>query len=182
VALEVEGQPSPLGAVEELHEIPLDLLGIGVRRPAETSRHPDHVRVDDDSLHLLEAMLEDGVRRLAGDAGEREELLHRGGHARAEAFDDGARGALNRLCLVAVEARWAHGRFERGQRLLREVLRRAVALEERGSDLVHLLVGALGGEDRRDEKLEGVLESQVVARVRVEALELGEHGARLLRS
>src|SRR5438876_1047763 len=78
--------------------------------------------------------------------------------------DDGAR-------LGAIKAGRPDLQLERGRRQPRPLGRGAVLLEQRGSHLVHPLIGALRGKNRRDQQLERVAEGQRDPRVGVGAFE-----------
>ena len=107
----------------------------------------------------------------------------------AEALRDAARGALDRARLLAIEAGRTHDGLDFGRIRVGQALRRSVLVEEHLGDLVHLLVGALGGEDGGDQQLEGRLVAQRHAgaeEVRValaEVVELcpGEFGGLIFR-
>jgi hypothetical protein len=76
--------------------------------------------------------------------------------------------------LVTVQADRAQIVFESGGIGLRVVTRRAIFFEECGRDLVDLDVGALRGENGRDEQFERVGKVQFAMRVRVNT---GQGGA-----
>jgi len=63
-----------------------------------------HVRVDANTLAALEGQNQHEVRRLASDAGQRQQLVHRAGHAAAVTLDEQPTGFLDVPRLVAVEA------------------------------------------------------------------------------
>ena len=51
-----------------------------------------------------------------------------------------------------------------------------IAFEQRRRDLVHLLVGALGGEHHRHQRFIGIAEVQLRPRVRIGLFQLGQNG------
>lgn len=116
---------------------------------------------------LAEGPAQDHVRGLATDAMELQQLLHRPGHDTPELLVQRPRHLHDRPRLLPVEARRADEAFELGQIRGGEIGGGSIAGEQRRGDLVHLGVGALGGEDRRYEQLQGiaVLERQTGDRV-----------------
>ncbi|MBQ6324782.1 MAG: endonuclease III, partial [Clostridia bacterium] len=90
------------------------------------------------------------------------------GHQRAAGGDDVLR-------LVVIEAALADQRFQ----VLRLQLRHGESVRILGKepcrDHVHPLVGALGGEDRGDQRLEGVGEVQLGLRLRVQLMKRLHH-------
>ena len=157
----------PAIAGHEAHEIGLDLLGLLLGGEAHPLRDAGHVGVDDHARGLLERGVEDDVRRLARHAGHGHELVHRRGHAAAEAGHEDLAGLLDRAGLLLVEARRLHLLLERRQVGLGVVARGFVGAEEALGDAVDALVGALRGEDRRHEEVERGPPVELVARVRV---------------
>ena len=119
-----------------------------------------------------ERVPEHHVGRLASDARQCDERLHRARHLAAMGLDDFGRHAQERARLRTKEPGRLDLRLELAGRRARERVRVRVAAEERGRDLVDPLVGALRREDRRDEQLVGVGEMQLGVGVRVLRAEL----------
>src|SRR3989449_5046480 len=65
----------PLVARQELHQVPLDLLGRVLAREAQQPADAVHVRVHDHALALPEPAAQHDVRGLAADAGEPDEVF-----------------------------------------------------------------------------------------------------------
>ena len=65
--------------------------GVGFFRQPEPVRQPRDVRVHDDADLDAEGVAENDVRRLAPDAGQRDQLLHRARHFAAVFFHERAR-------------------------------------------------------------------------------------------
>ena len=102
------------------------------------------------------------VGGLPPDARQRDQFVHRAGHDPAEIPDQRPGARQDVLGLVPEETR-APDLLLEGRRIRSGVVRGgAVRLEERRRDLIHAHIGALGRQDRRDQKLQrrGETESQ----------------------
>lgn len=164
---------------EELHEALLDFGDAGVRgREGEAACEALDVGVDNNAVVDVEAVAEDDVGGLAGDAAEGEELLHGARNLAAEAIADRGHGFVDGAGLVAEEA----DRFDVGLDLLGRSggVRggRGESGEERGRDLVHADIGRLGREDRGDEKLVRIRKGELAVRVGVLGAERGQQTQR----
>ena len=138
---------------------------VWVVRP-EPAGETEHMRVDGEARQVERHASHD-VRGLAADARDGHEVLHRSWHLAVESLDEGRRHPHEALGLVVEEAGRSDDLLELGGVGDRERLGRRVAAEEPGRDHVHALIGALRGEDRRREELEGTFEVERTHRVRI---------------
>src|SRR5450755_5154546 len=76
-------QDRPLRARKQRSDVPLDLLGILLGRPAESARQPAEVGIDGDARHA-ESVAEDYVGGLAADPRQRDQVAEPAGHLAAE--------------------------------------------------------------------------------------------------
>lgn len=88
-----------------------------------------------------------------------------------ELFDEHLARALNRFRLVAKEASRLDVLLKFGVAHLEIIFGLAVLAEQIGSDDVDALVGALGGKNRRNQKLKSICMIQRAAGIGVGALE-----------
>ena len=149
----------------ELHQIELDLLRIFFFGQAKALRQTDHVRVHDDPFVYAECVSQNNIRRFPTDTGQFAQFFHRVRNLTAKFVGDCRRGRADALGLVAEKS----GRFDRvlqlSLRRLRVIFRAPIFLEQRRRDHVYAFVGALRGENRRDQQLERILEIQLGVRV-----------------
>ena len=138
-------EPRPVRTRHDTLQIALDLHRIVVSREAESLREPAYMRVDDDSLRVPK-LRGDDVRGLAGDTGKPDEILELAWHLAVELVEERPHRPANRLRLLAEEAGRVDVPLELLDRHGKVVLGRAVLLEQRGRDLVHIHVGRLRGE------------------------------------
>jgi hypothetical protein len=82
----------PRALWEEIHQIPLDLHGIVLRREREALAHASDMRIDEDAFRLRSHIRDDDVGRLARDAGQLGQVLDRQGYGPAELVGDLASG------------------------------------------------------------------------------------------
>lgn len=147
----------PMFPRDHLHQVPLDLHRIGLVRQTEKSSEAFHVRIDGDSLCDSIRVSQHDIGCLACDARDLEHLRHRAGQGSVKPMFHDERGLLDALRLGAIEA----GRKDQALKLAtidgNVFIERTAPAEERGSDLIHLLVGALRRKHNRDQKLEGRL-------------------------
>ncbi len=107
------------------------------------------------------------VGGLAPHPGQLHELFERGGHLAVVLVLEGAGHAEDVLGLRPVEAGGEDDALDVFGIRVREVVRGRVLREQRGRDLVDVLVGGLRGEDRRGEQLERVVVDQRALGARV---------------
>ena len=110
------------------------------------------VRVHGKALVDAESAPQDHVGRLAGHAGQFDEVLHGVGRFAVEFLHDELRGGYEVFRLAVIEPDGVDDFLELGDGGLGEGRRIGPAAEEFGRDLVHALVRALGGEYRGDEQ------------------------------
>ncbi len=161
----------PLLSRHDLHQILLDFHCVGLTREAQTKRHPRDVRVDHDPLVLPECVAEDDVRRLATDAREMRELVHRTRDLAAVLVHDRPSHAHETLRLVAEEPRALDAVLQVLRLRLGQRGRVGEAREQLRRHHVDAHVRALGGQNRRDEELVGIPVVERALRVRVRLLE-----------
>jgi hypothetical protein len=160
------GGERPLRRRHSGAQLLLDNLRIVRSRDADPVRYPKHVSVDGKAGHS-ECMPEDDIRSLAADARQFNELGHRRRHLPAVALDAGGRHSQKGSGLRTKEP----SRLDLGLEFVScrpgENVGVGIPLEERGRDLIHALIGALCGEDRRNEQLVCVRKVQLRIGVRV---------------
>ena len=151
--------------------------GVGFASKAEPLGNARDVRIDDEPLVLAESVAENDVGRLAPNAGECNESFHGVGDATAAL--GGQRGARPSQAagLGVEESGLADVVLELARRRPRVVRRGPVFPEEFGGDLVDPDVGALRGEDGRDEELERAREVERASGFRIRAGAAAEVGA-----
>ena len=166
----------PFARQEEAQPL-LHAIRVALAREPEPPRHAAHVRVDREGLVGAEVD-EHHARRLPAHPGQR---LQRGAfarHAPTVERHDRAHGAHHALRLGAEKAERLDERPER----LRLRARIGGGIGEAGEqcrrDEVHPRVGALRGQDDRDEELQVVLELERDARLRHGPLQPVHHLAR----
>ena len=168
---QVVAQQRPVLLREQRADLVLDLHRVGLRGQAEPARQPAEVGVHGDARHP-ERVPEDHVRRLAPDAGERDQVHQPAGHLTVVPLDQRLGELEERVGLGAEEARrlddlldlLALGGGERGRVRVRR--------EQGRGHRVDPPVRRLRAQHGRDEELEGVLEVELAPRVGVG---LGEH-------
>ena len=136
----------------------------------QSPRDADAVRVADVG-GLAVNVTEDQIRRLASDAGQRRELLHRAGDLAAVLFEQNFRALDEILRLGVVKSAGADHLADLLIRRVREGLKRRELLIERRRDHVHARVGALGGKTHGKKQLVVLLIVERAARVGVERFE-----------
>ena len=146
-----EGDPAALR--DDLHQLLLDFFGgLGLGEPKAAGDAED-VGVDHDALGFTEADAENHVGGLSGCAGDGDEFGKGLWNLAAEVRDNFAGRTLDGFGFVAEKARGADQGFKLGQCSLCHSLRSGKAAEELRRNHVDAGVGALGGEDGRDEQL-----------------------------
>jgi len=124
--------------------------------PAEPVRDAVHVRVDADVAAALEGKYQHEVRRLAADARQRQQLLHRARHFSTEGFDEHPAGRPNVPRLVSIEADGIDEALDRPDRQVRHGRWRARGLEEPRRCGSRGLVLRARGQQRADEDLKRI--------------------------
>src|SRR4051812_36166121 len=87
------------------HQLALDLNWILLTREAEPDAEAPDVRIDNYAFVPMKCVSEYHVGRLAPDAGQLDELVHRGGHLAVVALYQCLAQADEALCLVTEEPR-----------------------------------------------------------------------------
>ena len=149
---EAQADGSPLCLGQEGAQVRLRLDRISRRAESETTAEAQDVRVDRQPRQP-ESDRADHVGRLAPDAGQGDELLHRLRYLAVEALGDRARHCQEVPALRPEEARRADQLLDILEPRGGEGPRIGVAPEKRRGHHVHPFVSALGREDRGDEEL-----------------------------
>ena len=164
----------PLLLRNERHQLRFNLHGVLLFREAETIGQASDVRVHDDTNVDVERVSQNHVRRLAPNAVELNQFLHRARHLAAVTFDEFAAARLDVLRLVAEKACRLDGLLQCGQRRVRIIRRRAIFFEQLFRDEVDALVSALCGKNRGDEQFERARVIQLAMRVGISPLKRGD--------
>ena len=156
----------PVASREQRGHRGLDLVRVGLRGPAESAGEPAEVRVDGDAGDA-EGVAEHDVGGLAPDARQRDQVLEPAGHLTVVALDQRLAQPDQRVGLGPEEPGGLDHRLELGAVGGGVVGGGAVRREQRRRDHVDPGVGALGGQDGRDQQLERRGEVQLAVGVGV---------------
>lgn len=150
------GEGRPLPGFHELRDASFHVARIGFRSDAEPQSDAEHMGIHDDPRRP-EAGREDQVGRLSAHPGKGQELIHALGNPAAVPLFD-RRGRAHEVSGLRVE------KADAMDDLLQFLRARpghgggvGPSAEELGRHPIHLLVGALGGEDDSAEKFEAVM-------------------------
>src|SRR5207244_3901947 len=146
----------PMVPGEERHQVLLDLLRVVVPGEPEQAAQAADVGIHRDPLVDAIDVAQDDVRGLAPDTGQRAELVHRPRYLAAVVRHQYLRHPDQALRLIAEEAGGLDDLLDVRLPSAGQRLGRGVAAEEGGCHQVHAGVGALRGQDRGAEQLEGV--------------------------
>ena len=169
------GEFAPRALRESLHKRLLNLRNrvVGLCK-AESLGEAFDVGIDNDADVDVEGVAEDDVCGLAGDAAQREELVHRGGNLTSEAFDDGLHRFVNGAGFISEQA----DGLDEGLDLLGScsgvVGWRWETGKESGRGLVDADIGGLGGEDGCDQEFVGRGVDELAVRIGIVIAEGGE--------
>jgi len=147
----------PVFLRDERAQIPLDFDRVRFGREAQAHGDAAYVRVHHDAARDAVCDAEHHVGSLARDAGQGDELLDAARYFTAEVVRDRAAGRTDGFGFVTEKAGGFDELFELARIGVCELCGRGVARKQRGRDLVDGAVGALRGEDGRDQQLPGVL-------------------------
>ena len=167
------GKEGPVLLGDDFDECLLDFDGIVLAGETQPAGEAADMGVDDDALGEVEGIAEDDVGGLSAHAGELVEMFHGPRNFAAVVFDQGGGAAADGFGLGAEESGGADEAFELGGRDFSKMLGRGAALEKGGCDFVDPVIRALGGEDRGDEELEGILVVKFAMGVGVRLLKPG---------
>src|SRR5437660_3260045 len=98
----------PVFLGNEPHQILLNLDGIGIGSPAQASREPSDVGIDNEALNDAKSVAQHHVSRLPGHSRQRQQLLHRQWHCAAVLRNEALAGSADIFGFVAIEARWPY--------------------------------------------------------------------------
>ena len=138
----------PFALRDHFHEVVFDFDGVlGVfARPCKTKARGEatDVGVHDDAFVFSEGRAEHDIGRLARDAGQRKQVVHRVGNFSAEFIDDHSAGLLNVPRFLPKKARRVNRLLDLSPRRVGDRTRRRKAIEQDRRDLVDRLVRGLG--------------------------------------
>ena len=128
------------------------------------------MRIDADRLPS-KRIAQNDIGRLAPDSGQRDEIVEIVGDVAAEACHQFSSAVVDRLGFIAIKINLADLKFEFCPRRGRVVAGGAVASEKFRRDFIDQIVARLGGENKRDQELQRVLEVEIELGVGVNLLE-----------
>src|SRR5664279_5385305 len=114
----------------QLHQLLLNLHRVCLLCESKTIREPRDVRVHDHANIDTEGVPQNDVRRLAPDARECVQFIHRARHGTAKFFHERGAAGLDVLRLVAEKAGGLHGFLNFRERRIREVSGTVIFLEQ----------------------------------------------------
>ena len=157
-----------------LHQLFLRLFHrVCVRQPQPVA-DPEHMGIHRDGGHA-EGIGQHHVSGLAAHAGQGLQRVHIPGHLPAVLLADHP-AAFHDIRRLAFEAAAFDHRINVLHAGRGHAFHIGIALKQRRSDLVHLLVGTLGGEHHRHQRFIGIAEVQLRPRVRIGLFQLGQNG------
>ena len=143
-------QCRPVGLRNQLHQFLLNLFRRFALGQAKPTGHSENMRVNNDAFVLAEYIAQYDVGRLAANAGQGDELLHRVGNIAIEPLDDFPTGILNVFCLIAEKSRRSDRVFQTFEGNVCIIVQRGELLEQFRRNLIDADVGTLGGENGCD--------------------------------
>jgi hypothetical protein len=147
------GEDRPLVDGEQLHQVLLDLDRVGVPGQSQPTGEPPDVGVDHHALVAGEEGAEHHVGGLAADPWQLDQLVDGARDLAVEVLQQVPGGALDRLGLVAEEARRAEEKLQLLAVGAGQVGGRRVAVEQLDGHPVDDHVGRLGRQDGRHQQL-----------------------------
>ena len=146
--------PPPVLSRQRAHEVLGNFVRILLPRESKPLCQTQHMRIHRDVRILPEDDRENDRGGFPSDAGEQCEFFHRPGHLPAMLREENTTELLNIFRLHSECPAGVHVSLKLASGHSQIVLRRAIFFEERRTDLIHPLIGALGGEERDDEEVE----------------------------
>lgn len=125
------------------------------------------MRIHNNAFASVERISKDDVGGFATYTGKLDKLCHRARHFTVMTLDESRRHAEQTFGFVSKEAGGPDHVLESRHFSACEIARSRKSLKEQRSYHVHTLVGALRAEDRCDEQLEGSLEIELGAGIRI---------------
>ena len=159
------GNADPLLLRYNFHQILLYLLGVTLFGQTQALGQPFDVGIDCNAFGNAVYFTQHDVGRFASHAFELEQAIHVIRYLAAMLADDDMARFLDKFCLLAKEARRPDHFFQFGAIGGRQVGHRWVAGKEIGRDLVHALVGTLGGQNSSHQQLDRRLVIKFAVRV-----------------
>lgn len=148
----VKIQPILFG--NKAHQISLDPVRIFLlAQPQSQGKTPD-MGVDSNALCLIEGTGENDVSRLPGHTGKSDELFHAVRDIAVEIFHDLLADIDEASRFVPEKACWSDHLLQLFLVGSCQIIDSGIFPEKKGSDLVNLLVRALGGQNRGHQNLE----------------------------
>ena len=167
------GKEGPVLLGDDFHECLLHFDGIVLAGETQPAGETTDMGVHHDAFGKVEGIAEDDVGGFPAHAGELVEMFHGPRNLAAVIFDQGGGAAADGFGLGAEESGGADEAFELGGRDFGKMLSCGAALEKGGRDFIDPVIRALGGEDRGNEELEGILVVEFAMGGRVGLLKLG---------
>ena len=152
---------------DEFREIGLDIFGRPSIGQPEPLRKPRYVRINDHTRRDPKSIPQNNIRRLEGNASERQEVFHRLRDLAAIRLQKPLARRFYILRLVAEKSGRVDLFFELRLGKLDEMFRCRVLPEKLGGDYIYALVRALSRQDRGDQKLKGICVVERAMRVRI---------------
>jgi hypothetical protein len=165
----------PLLARNDFHKVALDFYRIGFYREPEPLGQSRDVRVHSNSDVDAERVPEDHVRGFASYAAEVNQLLHRFWNLAAVLFNERAAARLNIFRFVAIKSGGFDVLLQFGKIRIREILGGTIFFEQIRRDNIHAFVGALSGQDSRDQQFERIRKIQFAMRVGISFAQRGDN-------
>jgi len=160
----------PFGLGHQHHQVLLDLFRVAMAGQAEPMRQARDVGVHHHANIDGKGVSQDHVRRLAPDAAQGHQFLHRLRDFAAVIGHDASAGRLDAARLVFVKTGGPDFLLQSGEIGSGKILRGTVLLEQCGRDQIHAFVGALRGENGGHQQFERVREIQFAVRGGIGAL------------
>ena len=152
-------------ARHDAHEILFDFHRIAVLGQSEPLAQSADMRVDDHAGFDPVGIAQDDIGRFPSDPGQDGQRIEIARNFPLVFVDQTGRGGADVFRFVPVKSRRADEVLQIGRVGTGHASRIGVFFEQRGCDHVHAHVGALRGENRRDEKFERVAVNEFAVRV-----------------
>jgi hypothetical protein len=158
-------------------QILLDFAWFGILGQIEAAGKAEYVGIHYDAGCNSVSRAQHYVGGFARDAREREQFFHRFRHLPAEIFQDLSAGAHDGFRFVTEKTCGANGRFQFCGIGEGEVFRSGISRKKYSGHLIDAHVGALRGEDGRNQQLKRILVYQRAGRFGVGFIQFVEDGA-----
>src|SRR5665213_379211 len=172
----------PVRLRHQHHQFLLQFYRVRSLRQPKTIGKPRDMSVHDHADIDAEGVSEHDVGRLAPDAGERMQFIHRARDFAVEFFHQRGAAGSDVFRLVAEKTGGLDDLFNFREWRVRKILGTAVFFEKFRRDDVHALVRALRGQNRGDEQLQRIGKVQFAVGVWISPLERGDDFHRAILS